>query len=192
MQTQLLEDEMVLDGPARNEGRPLRVVIAYSDTAAGKRAMHMLADLALRLGDEIKFHPIPWSFDLLTTVDWREVAASDAVNADILIIATSHANRLPSDVEEWAESAISRKRGTAAAVVALFGSDDRPGCAGSSRLETIQRAAHQAGLEFFAPAPRHELDQAIARVHQRAEMVTPVLEAILSRHVSAPGEERHN
>ncbi len=179
MQAQGIMDEPNLDPDSMDTKSALRVVIAYNDLASGKRAMRVMTDLGKGLGDEMEFQPLPWSFHLLADMDWRELAAHDAVNADILIIATSSASPLPPAVWRWAEAAISRKRGTAAAVVALFGTEENPDAAGSPRMEAIQAAAQRAGLDFFAPAPRHELDEAIARIHLRAEMVTPVLEKIL-------------
>lgn len=164
----------------------VRVVIAYHDLAAGKRAMRVLADVAKGLGDDVEFQPVPWSFDVLADVDWRSVAANDAVQADILIIATSDASPLPSAVGRWADAAINRKHGTAAAVVALFGSEENPDGAGSSRLEAIQLAAQRAGLDFFAPTSRRELDESIAIIHRRAETITPLLEGILHYHPSLP------
>ena len=184
-------DETNLDPDSTDTKQALRVVIAYNDVAAGKRAMRVLADLGKGLGDDIEFQPLPWSFDLLADMDWREVAAHDACNADILIIATSSASPLPPAVGRWAEAAISQKHGTAAAVVALFGSDENPDGAGSCRLEAIQTAARPAGLDFFAPAPHHELDEAIARIHQRAEMVAPLLEEILHHQQPAPRWEQN-
>jgi len=179
MQATPFTDEASLDTDSPDQSQPLRVVIAYDDLAAGKRAMRVMTDLAKSLGDNLKFEPLPWSFDLLTDVDWREVAASDAVNADILIIAMSSAHPLPTSVGRWAEDAIDRKRGTTAAVVALFGSEENPDGADSLRVEAIQTAARQAGLDFFAPAPNKELNETISLVHQRAETVTSVLEGIL-------------
>ena len=191
MQVQHFMDETNLDPDSTDTKQALRVVIAYNDVAAGKRAMRVLADLGKGLGDEIEFQPFPWSFDLLADMDWRKAAARDAVNADILIIATSSANPLPPAIGRWAEAAISQKRGTAAAVIALFGSDENPDGAGSSRLEAIQTAVRQAGLDFFAPAPRHELDEAIERIHRRSEMVTPLLAEILHPQQPAPRWEQN-
>ena len=191
MQVQHFMDETNLDPDSTDTKQALRVVIAYNDVAAGKRAMRVLADLGKGLGEDIEFHPLPWSFDLLADMNWREVAAHDAVKADILIIATSSTNPLPSAVERWAKATISQKRGTAAAVVALFASDENPDGAGSSRLEAIRTAARQAGLDFFAPAPRHELDEAIERIHRRSEMVAPLLEEILHHQQPAPRWEQN-
>lgn len=96
MQVQHFMDETNLDPDSTDTKQALRVVIAYNDVAAGKRAMRVLADLGKGLGEDIEFQPLPWSFDLLADMDWREVAAHDAVKADILIIATSSTNPLPS------------------------------------------------------------------------------------------------
>lgn len=191
----LMKAQRVIDetgfGPGSKEPKEaLRVVIAYHDLAAGKRAMRVMTDLGKGLGDEIEFQPAPWSFELLADVDWGEAAARDAAKADILIIAMSSPSPLPPAVGRWAQAAISRKRGCAAAVVALFGPEENPDGSGSDRLETVQAAAQRAGLNFFAPAPREELDEAIARIHQRAEMVRPVLNEVLP-HLPVPRREQH-
>ena len=162
------------------------VVIAYKDLTAGKRAMRVLADLGKGVGDDIEFRPFLWSFDLLTDLNWRDVAASDAIKADMLIIATSDTNSLPPAVERWVETILSRKRGTDTAVVALFGTEENPDETGSPRLEIIQTATHRAGLDFFAPVARHELDETMSWIHRRAEMVTPLLDGILHQHHPPP------
>ena len=191
MQTQPFVNEPGSDGAgAQDVNHPLRVVIAYDEVTAGKRAMRVMSDLGRELGEAVEFQPLPWSFDLLADTDWAEVAADDAINAHILIITTSSADPLPPAVGRWAEAAISRKQGTAAAVVALFGPEERPDGHGSSRLEAIRTAARQAGLDFFAPAPQGELEETIARIHQRSEMFLPVLEAI-SHHQLSPPQRRN-
>lgn len=182
MQATEFMDEASLDTDSQDRNPPLRVVIAYDDLAAGKRAMRVMTDLGKNFGEDIQFEAIPWRFDLLADVDWRAVAASDAVRADILTIATSDAQPLPPAIGRWAEDAIDHKRGTAAAVVALFGPEGNPDGADSARLAAIQTAAQRAGLDFFAPAPSPEINEVIARIHQRAEMVTPVLEGILHHY----------
>ena len=174
-----------LEADSKEVTQGLRVVIAYNDLAAGRRAMGLLSELGRELGEEIEFQPIPWSFDLLADVDWSAVSASDAVNADILIIATSDTEPLPAAVGRWTENAIDSKRGTVGAVVALFGPEENPDRFGSSRLLAIQTAAHRAGLDFFAPTPRQQLEEAITRIHKRAETITPVLEGILHLHQRA-------
>ena len=186
-----LMDETTLDTNEQEGSHPLRVVLTYQDIAAGQCAMRVLNGLARGLGDDLEFQPLLWSFDLLSDPDWRAAATSDVLNADILLISTSSPNPLPDSVERWVKDAIGRKRGTDAAVVAIFGSEDNPDGAGSPRLEAVRAAAQQAGLDFFAPLRRSELDASLERIHQRAEMVTPVLAEILSHHTSPPWWDRN-
>ena len=174
-------DETNPERGSSETNQPLRVVIAYNDLAAGRRAMRLLSNVGKELGGEVEFQPIPRSFDLLEDMDWRDVAASDAVNADILIIATSDADPLPPAIGRWTDTAIRDNRRTAA-VVALFGPEENPDRFSSSRLLAIQTAAHRAGLDFFAPTPRQKLEEAISRIHERAETITPVLEETLHFH----------
>ncbi len=180
-------DETNPERGSSETNQPLRVVIAYNDLTAGRRAMRLLSNVGKELGGEIEFQPIPWSFDLLEDMDWRDVAASDAVNADILIIATSDADPLPPAVGRWTDTAFRDNR-RSAAVVALFGSEENSDRYGSSRLHAIQTAAHREGLDFFAPTPRQKLEEAITRIHERAETITPVLEGILHLPRSASGQ----
>lgn len=182
MQNTSLMDEANHNEDSRGLKQPLRVVIAYDDLAAGRRAMSVLGNVSRALGNSIRFDPIPWSFDLLADIDWRSVAADDAVKADILIIACSSSRPLPAEVGRWTKSAMDRKRGTATAVVALFGVEEAPDGSASPRLEFIKKAAEEAGLEFFAPRPGGELNEAIADIHRRAETVTPLLSGILQHH----------
>ncbi len=180
MRTKCLEEDTSFDPtPAETEQQALRVVIVYNDLAAGKHAMQVMVDVWKELAADIEFKPLPWRFDLLSDEDWHEVAALDAVRSDILIISTSSAHPLPPTVGRWVEDVISRKHGRASAVVALFGPEECPDDGASPRLQAIQSAAQRAGLDFFAPVPRHELDRALDRIHQRAERITPVLEHIL-------------
>jgi len=144
------------DSPEPHE--PAYAVIVYDDLAAGKRAMRMLTSLTKGLGDGFEFQPLPWPFEMLADVGWGEFATSEAVSAEILIISTSGPNPLPAAVGQWAEVAIGRKQGTPTAVIALFGPEENPDGADSGRLVALQTLARRAGLEFFAPSPRHEVE----------------------------------
>lgn len=182
-------DGTMVDASEPDGCRPLRVVLVYQDIADGQRAMRVLNGVVRGQGDDLEFEPVVWSFDLLSDPEWRAAATSDALKADILLISTSSPNPLPEAVERWVEDALGRKRGTEAAIVAIFGSEDYPDAAASPRLQALETATRQAGLDFFAPQPRHErteLDAILERIHQRAEMVTPVLAEILHHHAPSP------
>lgn len=182
MRAQHLLADLSPETEGNDASSPLRALIVFHDCVAGQRAMRLMEELADKFGDDLELQPYLWSFGLLDDVDWYEAAAREAAQADVLIIATSSPGPLPPAVSHWVEETISRKRGTATAVVALFGSEGNPDEAGSPRLEAVRKAAQQAGLEFFAPVPAHEYNATIAHIHERAEMMSPVLEHILFRH----------
>ena len=156
MKSQFFMDELSQEENSADGREALRVVIAYNDLPAARRAMRVLADLDKGLGDAIEFQPLPWPFDLLTEPCWRDAALSDAIAADILIIASSVPGSLPPAVLRWVELTASQKRGTDAAIVALFGSEEAPDGIGSLRLVAVQAAAQGTGLDFFAPAVQSE------------------------------------
>lgn len=137
---------------------PLRVVILYDNVEAGKRAMSVLTDLSKGIRDHMEVKPFPWSFELLTERCWREVAEEDVLLADILIIASIHAPSLPTAVEQWTQAMVSQKKGTDAAVVALFDMEGFWAQGNAARVEALRVAAHQAGLAFFASGISHRLD----------------------------------
>ncbi|MDO8942230.1 MAG: hypothetical protein Q7U75_03555, partial [Desulfobacterales bacterium] len=89
----------------KSESR-LSVVVAYGGIAAGKHAMCVLNRLSSRLCGGIEFFPILWSFDMLSDRDASEEAMGDAVNADILVVATIDIGPLPMGVAWWLDSAI--------------------------------------------------------------------------------------
>lgn len=167
-------DEASLNTGAPDQNPSLRVVIAYDDVAAGKRAMRVLTNIAASTDAPIEFEPMPWPFNLLEDVDWYRVAASDVVKADILIIASSaKVGPLPSAVGRWTEAAIRQKQGTSAAVVALFGPENYPDDETSPRVDSLRSAAAEAGLAFFTPVHRRELVSTLAEIHRRAETMDP-------------------
>lgn len=163
---------------------PLRVVIAYGDLAAGKRAMGLIANLEYTVGCDFQLHVQPWSFDLLADSNWREVALVEVINSDILIITTSSSNAIPLDVREWVGSALSRKGGTHAAVVALVGTEEDRGGPDSTLYRYIQTVARQAGLDFFAPTAKPEPYWAHDVTQDPAERVASVSDWLLPRRVS--------
>lgn len=53
-------------------------------------------------------------------------------------------------------------------------------------IACVDLGARRSDFDVFAPSPRHELEDAIARIHRRARSLTPVLEGILRHPLPAP------
>jgi hypothetical protein len=128
-------------------------VVIYDDVPAGNHAIGVLAKLFREPEDRADLRPELWRFDFLDHPDWFALALVGAINADIVVISTSSAHGLNASLENWITLCLTRKRGTRAAVVALFGSAESADGPASARLQFVQDAAREAGLDFFAPAP---------------------------------------
>jgi len=144
----------------------------------------MAAELQLAESCQI----LPWAFRLLNDEDWHGEAATDAIAADILIIAASTAPPLPLNVSRWLDPVIHRKRGSDAALVALLGvEEDSDRRDATELLDAIRQAAGRAGLDFFPASPRSRVEEIVDRIQERSETVTPVLEKILQlRRLALP------
>lgn len=127
-----------------------RVVMAYDDFAAGKRAMDTCNFLVSQFEGEIELRSSMWKFDVLRSTKLSQIAADEAVEADVIIVANAKDGGLPEEVKEWVNGWVERKRGPAAALVALldFTGDD----ARESNLAHafLKGAATAAKIDFLS------------------------------------------
>lgn len=103
---------------------PLKVIIVYSDAAAGHRAMNVLLKLAADSTESIKVAPILYRFELLDDPRWREAIATDAVDSDMIVLSTSGADELPESINQWAKAFLASRSGSSIAMLTLFGSQN--------------------------------------------------------------------
>ena len=129
----------------------LNVLVAYDDVSAGQHAMRVIGNVDRQLDELEKRYPSLWRFDLLEDPDWRLLATAEALQADLLVISASGRSGLPVGVKTWFKTCLAQKKGTAAAVVALFGVGERMDSPDSPRIQFVKSAVEAAGLAFFAP-----------------------------------------
>jgi hypothetical protein len=131
-----------------------KVVVVYDDAPAGQQAMRTLTNLFPEPTDRLQLVPRLWRFDFLEDTGCFTLALADALEADIILIATSSTDGLNISVQDLINSCLPRKRGNRAAVVALLGPEQAMDGADSPRWQFLEGAAHKAGLDFFAPVGR--------------------------------------
>jgi len=139
------------------------VVIAYEDFDTGKHARKTYDFLARHLGEEYRFSNQMWKFDVLGVPKLKQMAAKDAVAADIIIISAHGTNELPPEVKGWIEL-WSKEKVHAMALVGLF---DAGECAHNPVRTYLEEVTDHLGLEFFAqpglwPASAEEARQPLA------------------------------
>ena len=102
----------------------LKVLIVYNDAAVGRRAMGVLLKLAAHSAEPVRVAPTLYRFELLDDPHWRELAAADAADSDMIILSTSVADELPETVNAWAKASLARRGGASTAMLTLFGSQE--------------------------------------------------------------------
>jgi hypothetical protein len=129
-------------------------VIVYDGIAAGKRAVRILAE-AVKGGDaEEDFFPRLWSFSLIADQMWAEMAAKEAIDADVVVISADEP--LSKSVLAWVETVIEEKRGVEGAIV-ISRNHASETKADDPAWETIEQAALRASLAFFDSWPSGQI-----------------------------------
>jgi hypothetical protein len=126
-----------------------QVVIAYEDSYAGLRAMDACKLLLSQLDGEADFRTLMWTFDSLRNVELNQMAADDAVDADVVIIASSRNADLPREMKQWIESWLPLKCGQTAVLVALMVLANNGSNASAAARDYLKRAAAEAEIDFL-------------------------------------------
>ena len=169
----------------------LQVLVAYRDISAGQRAVGTISNLAMgrtEAPEDLVLRVQFWRFDLLHDTELRLLATADIGVSDIVIVADSSDLPLDAVIQGWLAQGLEDRRDRDTAVVALLGPALSPDGPDSERLQFIQSAARDAGLNFFAPMPQTP-DSSILRIEKlqrRADALTPTLEHILHCQETAP------
>ena len=125
------------------------IVIAYEDFVTGKRAKKTYDYLVANLGHDCEFCNQMWKFEVLGISKLREMAAKDAVMADVIIISAHGDTDLPAEVKAWIESWLAQKT-NAIALVAQFDSPHENPLLRAAACNYLDNVARRADMEFFA------------------------------------------
>ena len=126
-----------------------RIVIAYDQCAAGKRALSLSERMGVQLQPRLRISSDAWKFEMIIHPSLRELAADAAGNADMLIIAMDSVYELPTAVKAWIEEWAGRERNKPVALVALHNLGEEPQNDSSSLRSYLYGIAQRADVAFF-------------------------------------------
>jgi hypothetical protein len=133
----------------RNPMRDFRVVTAYEDFTMAGKATGAYEFLTANLTCEWHVSNRMWKFELLGLPELRQIAAEDAVMADLIFVACDGAGDLPGDVKTWMQ--MWHGHGTeAVALVALFGCPPDRATQTQVTQAYLEDVAQRARVDFFA------------------------------------------
>src|SRR4051794_38306947 len=81
----------------------IKVLIVYEDFATGQHAMSASKRLFGQLNRDFESQASFWKFDVLRVPTMRQLAAQDAIEADVVVIAAHADQALPTDLKSWLE-----------------------------------------------------------------------------------------
>jgi hypothetical protein len=128
----------------------LNVVLAYEDFSTGMHALRTFDHLFLgrHQAPQLNMQNV-WKFDLLGIKKLREIAVSEAVHADMVIISAHGSGDLPADVKRWIEGWVGERQPGPGAFVILLDDTDRD-ASGQLAVEAyLEDCAAQAGMDYF-------------------------------------------
>lgn len=168
----------------------INVVMAYEDISDGHRAMRTYNGLVDVLSGDCDFNHELWKFEALQVPELRTVAALQARDADMIIIAT-HSRTLPFSLKSWVEAWVQTRSDRPKALVALMAGSAEHLAASVPAFTYLRDAAMRARMEFFSHLEQLADPPRVAGLSEeymraRAETTSSVLEQILNRSRPAP------
>lgn len=103
-----------------HHAKTLTAVAAYEDANTDTRVNDFCRTLAKHLGSKCEVVKHMWLLNELRMPQLRAIAAGEAADADLIIISMHHSDAVPSEVREWIESWLSRKKTHPDVLLALF------------------------------------------------------------------------
>ena len=125
----------------------LKIILVYSDQAAAHLGTAVTTTLRQELGSAFQVAQTVWKTELLRNGSLRRLAAQEAREANVVIVAASAAGDLPEELQKWLALWMDRDRGTPGAFVALLHRQE--GQADDSIVDTLREKARLARMEFF-------------------------------------------
>lgn len=138
-------DTIPLEGDLSSQ---FKVVMLFEDFATGVCAKSTMDRVIENLESHFPFEIKFWRFDLLELLHFREMAATEAADADMVIVSAHGGPQIPDGVKNWLQLWLNRRLGGECALVELL--DNQYGSSGSWPIHgLLQTVASKAHLDFF-------------------------------------------
>ncbi len=167
-----------------SEAVVLNVVVAYGDSFAGKRAKAVLDRLVQQLGRKVLLKCNLWKFNVQETPQLNKLAANDALEAQMIIIAAHEGTELSGPMKQWLADWLLDRDVASAALVAVLDYGHQAGGNQTPVSSYLKKLAEVGSLDFFCRQSNwseSEIGAGFDQLQRRANTVGTVLEEILHR-----------
>ena len=164
--------ELVLKSPNESPyeaGKDFSVVISFDDSATAERAGDVLQLLGrnLKKEDGRLFYQW-WNIETMAFTALRELAASEAATADLIILGVHDGWELPEMVIGWLKRLVELRKHRPGALVAILDSDKKTPDAAEVIISQLKQTAALGHLSFFATRAKAGSDARVIRMASEA------------------------
>ena len=147
--------ELVLKHPDKGPVQPMKDLVAIvvcEDPMTAPRACALLTRVARQAGTEGRLIYSWWTFGVLASASLRQLAASEAAAADMVVVAAREGPGLPESIKDWIGLwlANGEHHPRPRALVALLEPDKKQNGASRGVLSDLKHLAEADAVNFFA------------------------------------------
>jgi|GEM_PF-3893769 len=157
--------KLVLDEPNVEPFEPtkdLKVFVGCESSASSAQACALLERVAQKTGAEGRLICSWWNFDVLAITAVRKLAAAEAAQADMIIIAAHDRLDLPPEVKAWIHQWLAQGENHSRALVALLPPEGKKPRPAHGIISRLRKVAELGRMDFFANGTAGELEAALS------------------------------
>ena len=139
------------------ESQRLTTVAASEDASTDARVDEFCRTLAQHLGQTCQLAKQRWLLSELRVPQLRAIAATEAAEADVVIVSVHHGESLPAEVQAWIDLWLNLKRNRHMILLALF--DPVYQGVSSSMQAYLKEIAERAKMDFLVQSDETPSDR---------------------------------
>ncbi len=151
----------------------LKVVLVYEDYEMGIEGKWIFDRIVREVGEGDAARLTVWRFDFFYSPELTLALSRQAGEADVIIVAPRHPDRLPPQVHKWLENWPLHRRVASGAVVSVFHSAAGPVSRTSDAALSLWRAAERAGMDYFCRTGGYAANQPATQTANANSLVQP-------------------
>jgi hypothetical protein len=158
--------ELVLNQPGMEPFEPakdLNVVIACEDPAIAGHACAVLERIGRKNKAEGRLIYRWWNFEVLAIAALQKVAVSEAVAADMIVIAARDGKRLPKAVNDWMRQWLATGEHHRRGLLAVLVTDPDMPRGSENMLSRHKKVAAEGRMDFFAKRLEGDLGMGLTK-----------------------------
>jgi hypothetical protein len=135
---------------AASRGKPeVKVLVACQDFETCTRTRRLVDGIVGQFDGSHSVQRVVWTFDMLGSAALCNLAALEAAEAQIVIVAAREAGELPADVNQWIERWATVRPMMWGALMAFLIPADEPETSAGNLRSQLRRVAARRGMDFW-------------------------------------------